>query len=198
MEMAMAFRPGLECGMMPAGSRYGVLSKAADRLRFSVYGGRRYLYTADLSSRVYRSAGRDDGFFGKSRLSVGYRFPILSESNLNHWVRRDCLRMVRAEEEESNGAEERAEVVEETPKIVTLGQPITVRKSELLTSPDFWVQVAIFVFTAGFVDAGFSGDWSRIGVLSKQTEEELQMAAVGVVPLAITLIWSLSERRKHL
>lgn len=63
-------------------------------------------------------------------------------------------------------------------------------------SADFWLQVAIFLFAAGFVDAGFSGDWSRIGVLTKETEGELQMAAIGVVPLAGTLIWSISQRRK--
>lgn len=95
---------------------------------------------------------------------------------------------VRAEKDE-NGAEE-------TPDVANLGQPIIIKKSALLTSLDFWLQVAIFVFAAGFVDAGFSGDWSRIGVLSRQTEEELQMAALGVVPLAATLIWSISQRRK--
>ncbi|KAL3693294.1 hypothetical protein R1sor_006945 [Riccia sorocarpa] len=66
----------------------------------------------------------------------------------------------------------------------------------LLLTTEFWLQAAIFLFAAGFIDAGFSGDWSRIGVLTKETEGELQMAAIGVVPLAGTLIWSIAQRRK--
>ncbi|KAL2634505.1 hypothetical protein R1flu_005984 [Riccia fluitans] len=66
----------------------------------------------------------------------------------------------------------------------------------IFLTTEFWLQAAIFLFAAGFVDAGFSGDWSRIGVLTKETEGELQMAAIGVVPLAGTLIWSIGQRKK--
>jgi len=39
----------------------------------------------------------------------------------------------------------------------------------------------------------YSGDWSRIGVLSKETEELLKLAAFLVVPLCIFLGLSFSD-----
>ncbi|RDX74076.1 hypothetical protein CR513_46222, partial [Mucuna pruriens] len=36
---------------------------------------------------------------------------------------------------------------------------------------------AIGIFGLGFVDAGYSGDWSRIGVITPQSEDLLQVAA---------------------
>ncbi|XP_059455644.1 uncharacterized protein LOC132185859 isoform X2 [Corylus avellana] len=39
----------------------------------------------------------------------------------------------------------------------------------------------------GFIDAG--GDWSRIGVISKETEDLLKLAAFAVAPLCIFLIF---------
>ncbi|XP_028793975.1 uncharacterized protein LOC114749620 [Neltuma alba] len=52
---------------------------------------------------------------------------------------------------------------------------------------------AIAVFGLGFVDAGYSGDWSRIGVITPQTEELLKIAAFVVVPLCVFLILSIPE-----
>lgn len=37
-----------------------------------------------------------------------------------------------------------------------------------------WYQGGIFVSILGLIDAAYSGDWSRIGVLSKETEATLQ------------------------
>ncbi|XP_073034354.1 uncharacterized protein [Primulina eburnea] len=53
------------------------------------------------------------------------------------------------------------------------------------------VQSAIGVFALGFIDAGYSGDWSRIGVISRQVEYFLKAAAFIVVPLCFFLIFSL-------
>ncbi|XP_056865842.1 uncharacterized protein LOC108854519 isoform X2 [Raphanus sativus] len=50
---------------------------------------------------------------------------------------------------------------------------------------------AVAVLGLGFIDAG--GDWSRIGVLSKETEELLKLAAFLVVPLCIFLGLSFSN-----
>ena len=41
-------------------------------------------------------------------------------------------------------------------------------------------QVAVVIGIAGVVDAGYSGDWSRIGALTHAQEEALQRVAVGV------------------
>ncbi|GAU20934.1 hypothetical protein TSUD_200840 [Trifolium subterraneum] len=38
-------------------------------------------------------------------------------------------------------------------------------------------RAAIGVFALGFIDAGYSGDWSRIGAITPQTEEFLRLAA---------------------
>ncbi|CAH8355661.1 unnamed protein product [Eruca vesicaria subsp. sativa] len=52
---------------------------------------------------------------------------------------------------------------------------------------------AITILGLGFIDAGYSGDWSRIGVLSTETEELLKLAAFLVVPLCIFLALSFSN-----
>ncbi|VVB10904.1 unnamed protein product [Arabis nemorensis] len=52
---------------------------------------------------------------------------------------------------------------------------------------------AIAVLGLGFIDAGYSGDWSRIGVISTETEELLKIAAFLVVPLCIFLALSFSN-----
>ncbi|TVU47973.1 hypothetical protein EJB05_07591, partial [Eragrostis curvula] len=49
------------------------------------------------------------------------------------------------------------------------------------------------LFALGFVDAGYSGDWSRIGAISKDTEELLKLGAYVVVPLSLALIFSVPE-----
>ncbi|XP_059455246.1 uncharacterized protein LOC132185495 [Corylus avellana] len=45
----------------------------------------------------------------------------------------------------------------------------------------------------GFIDAGYSGDWSRIGVISKETEDLLKLVAFVVAPSCIFLIFSFSR-----
>ncbi|KAF7806571.1 putative transmembrane protein [Senna tora] len=61
--------------------------------------------------------------------------------------------------------------------------PLTVSKPLL-------ARTAIAVFGLGFIDAGYSGDWSRIGVITPQSEEVLKIAAFAVVPLCVFLIFS--------
>ncbi|XP_015580375.2 uncharacterized protein LOC8265767 isoform X2 [Ricinus communis] len=53
---------------------------------------------------------------------------------------------------------------------------------------------AIAVFGLGFIDAG--GDWSRIGVISKESEDLLKLAAFAVIPLCIFLIFSISREQE--
>ncbi|GLT97610.1 hypothetical protein SLE2022_151660 [Rubroshorea leprosula] len=52
---------------------------------------------------------------------------------------------------------------------------------------------AVAVFGLGFIDAGYSGDWTRIGVIPKDAEDLLKVAAFVVVPLCIFLIFSFSK-----
>ncbi|CAN4084357.1 unnamed protein product [Withania somnifera] len=52
------------------------------------------------------------------------------------------------------------------------------------------VQAVVGVFALGFIDAGYSGDWSRIGVISKENEDLLKIAAFFVVPLCLFVIFS--------
>jgi hypothetical protein len=42
----------------------------------------------------------------------------------------------------------------------------------------------------------YSGDWSRIGALSKEKEELLRIAAYGVVPLSAAAVWAIGNRSK--
>ncbi|KAK4774216.1 hypothetical protein SAY87_029235 [Trapa incisa] len=60
-------------------------------------------------------------------------------------------------------------------------------------SPLLITQSALAVFGLGFIDAGYSGDWSRIGVISKEAEDLLKVAAFIVVPLCIFAIISISK-----
>ncbi|KAG0487887.1 hypothetical protein HPP92_006698 [Vanilla planifolia] len=55
---------------------------------------------------------------------------------------------------------------------------------------------AIAVFALGFIDAGYSGDWSRVGVLSNDAEVVLKSAAYLVVPLCFLLILFISGEEK--
>ncbi|KAL2338555.1 hypothetical protein Fmac_013001 [Flemingia macrophylla] len=59
--------------------------------------------------------------------------------------------------------------------------PLRVSKSVL-------ARAAIGVFGLGFIDAGYSGDWSRIGVITPEIEELIKVAAFLVAPLCIFLI----------
>ncbi|KAK7388412.1 hypothetical protein VNO78_23228 [Psophocarpus tetragonolobus] len=54
---------------------------------------------------------------------------------------------------------------------------------------------AIGLFGLGFLDAGYSGDWSRIGAITPHTEELLKVAAFLVLPLCIFLIFFLPTER---
>ncbi|XP_012071575.1 uncharacterized protein LOC105633562 isoform X2 [Jatropha curcas] len=55
-------------------------------------------------------------------------------------------------------------------------------------------QSAVAVFGLGFIDAG--GDWSRIGVISKESEDLLKIAAFVVIPLCIFLVFSISRKEQ--
>ncbi|KAE9462531.1 hypothetical protein C3L33_05564, partial [Rhododendron williamsianum] len=57
-------------------------------------------------------------------------------------------------------------------------------------------QSAVAVLGLGFIDAGYSGDWSRIGVISKETEDLLKLAAFVVVPLCLLLILNFSKKHE--
>ncbi|CAM6043362.1 unnamed protein product [Sphagnum compactum] len=63
-------------------------------------------------------------------------------------------------------------------------------------SMELLLQTVIVVFTLGFIDAGYSGDWSRIGALSKEKEELLRIAAYGVVALSAAAVWAIGNRGK--
>ncbi|XP_057968241.1 uncharacterized protein LOC131157851 [Malania oleifera] len=63
----------------------------------------------------------------------------------------------------------------------------------LKVSNTILARAMVAVFGLGFIDAGYSGDWSRIGVISKGSEDLLKAAAFVVVPLCLFLILSLSR-----
>ncbi|KAI5059170.1 hypothetical protein GOP47_0025489 [Adiantum capillus-veneris] len=58
-------------------------------------------------------------------------------------------------------------------------------------------QALICVLTLGFLDAGYSGDWSRIGVLSKELESAFRVGAYGVVPFSVILLWLISTSNQR-
>ncbi|RCV45962.1 hypothetical protein SETIT_9G494900v2 [Setaria italica] len=62
-----------------------------------------------------------------------------------------------------------------------------------LLSKSVLLRSGVALFALGFVDAGYSGDWSRIGAISKDTEDLLKKGAYVVVPLSLALIFSLPE-----
>ncbi|KAI3462612.1 hypothetical protein Pfo_019275 [Paulownia fortunei] len=61
-----------------------------------------------------------------------------------------------------------------------------------LSSSRILIQSAIGVFALGFI--GYSEDWSRIGVISRGTEDLLKAAAFLVVPLCLFVIFPLSKK----
>nr|DAD45456.1 TPA_asm: hypothetical protein HUJ06_003686 [Nelumbo nucifera] len=78
-----------------------------------------------------------------------------------------------------------------TEKLGTQREPIfPLRVSNVLLA-----RSAVAVFGLGFVDAG--GDWSRIGVISKENEELLKIASFIVVPLCLILIFSFSKQAEE-
>ncbi|XP_004507768.1 uncharacterized protein [Cicer arietinum] len=58
-------------------------------------------------------------------------------------------------------------------------------------------RAAIGVFALGFIDAGYSGDWSRIGVITSQSEELLRLAAFLVVPICVLFIFLLPKEPNY-
>ncbi|WCJ30164.1 hypothetical protein M5689_011738 [Euphorbia peplus] len=67
---------------------------------------------------------------------------------------------------------------------------------KLKLSKSLLARSAIAVFGLGFIDAGYSGDWSRIGVISKEIEEQLKVATFLVVPFCLLLIFYISSREE--
>ncbi|RXI01661.1 hypothetical protein DVH24_015010 [Malus domestica] len=55
-------------------------------------------------------------------------------------------------------------------------------------------RAAVAAFGLGFIDAGYSGDWSWIGAVSKESGELFKVAAFLVVPLCLFLIFFLLQR----
>ncbi|WOG97520.1 hypothetical protein DCAR_0416860 [Daucus carota subsp. sativus] len=55
-------------------------------------------------------------------------------------------------------------------------------------------QSVVAILGLGFVDAGYSGDWSRIGAISRETEDLLKLGAFVVVPLCLYFILSFSKK----
>ncbi|PWA90658.1 hypothetical protein CTI12_AA098460 [Artemisia annua] len=51
------------------------------------------------------------------------------------------------------------------------------QESKVNSSLKIVSQVGVAVLGLGFIDAGYSGDWSRIGVISKENEDLLKVAA---------------------
>nr|GMC91261.1 DNA-directed RNA polymerase subunit beta [Ipomoea batatas]GMD25899.1 DNA-directed RNA polymerase subunit beta [Ipomoea batatas]GMD28812.1 DNA-directed RNA polymerase subunit beta [Ipomoea batatas] len=66
----------------------------------------------------------------------------------------------------------------------------------LKLSKTLLAQSALGIFALGFIDAGYSGDWSRIGVISKESEHLLKISAFFVVPLCLFLIFYSSKKIK--
>ncbi|KAF9614353.1 hypothetical protein IFM89_018106 [Coptis chinensis] len=60
----------------------------------------------------------------------------------------------------------------------------------------FIARSVIAVLGLGFIDAGYSGDWSRIGAISKEFEESLRLAAYLVTPLCLFLIFSFTKEQE--
>ncbi|CAN6307564.1 unnamed protein product [Urochloa humidicola] len=65
-----------------------------------------------------------------------------------------------------------------------------------LLSKSALLRSGVALFALGFIDAGYSGDWSRVGAISKDTEDLLKLGAYAVVPLSLALIFSLSQDKK--
>ncbi|KAB2086623.1 hypothetical protein ERO13_A04G040700v2 [Gossypium hirsutum] len=67
-------------------------------------------------------------------------------------------------------------------------------KFQLKVSNTVIARSVVVLFGLGFIDAGYSGDWSRIGVISKDVEDLLKIAAFLVVPFCIFLVSSFSKQ----
>ncbi|KAK4415156.1 hypothetical protein Salat_2622800 [Sesamum alatum] len=70
----------------------------------------------------------------------------------------------------------------------------TPNKAFRFPSTKLLIQSAVGLFALGFIDAGYSGDWSRIGVISRGAEDLIKAATFVVVPFCLFLIFSLSKK----
>ncbi|CAL5352728.1 unnamed protein product [Camellia sinensis] len=66
----------------------------------------------------------------------------------------------------------------------------------LRVSNTILAQSVVTVLELEFIDAGYSGDWSRIGVISKEAENLLKLTAFVVIPLCHFLIFSFSKKQE--
>ncbi|XP_028086987.1 uncharacterized protein LOC114287741 isoform X2 [Camellia sinensis] len=64
----------------------------------------------------------------------------------------------------------------------------------LRVSNTILAQSVVTVLGLGFIDAG--GDWSRIGVISKEAENLLKLTTFVVIPLCLFLIFSFSKKQE--
>ncbi|XP_074578451.1 uncharacterized protein LOC141834950 [Curcuma longa] len=76
------------------------------------------------------------------------------------------------------------------------GEESTTSAFSLSAATSTLARPALAAFGLGFLDAGYSGDWSRIGAISKETEEFLKIAAYFVIPLCFLLIYFISYGKK--
>ncbi|KAL0559174.1 hypothetical protein IC582_003764 [Cucumis melo] len=72
-------------------------------------------------------------------------------------------------------------------------QPNQFKFPSLRVSNPLLARSVVSVLGLGFVDAGYSGDWSRIGAITKETEELLKIGAFLVVPFCVFLVFSFSK-----
>ncbi|URD90647.1 serine carboxypeptidase-like [Musa troglodytarum] len=112
---------------------------------------------------------------GKSLASRCRWFPHLLPCSRN----RRQLKPARAKKENIGGDSQAAETT------------FSLRASKAVLA-----RSAVALFGLGFLDAGYSGDWSRIGVISKETEDLLKIAAYLVTPLCLLLVFYISDGEK--
>ena len=67
--------------------------------------------------------------------------------------------------------------------------PLRVRVSNTVLS-----RAAVAAFGFGFINEGYSGDWSGIGAIAKESEELLKVAAFVVVPLCLFSFFSFPKK----
>eukprot|EP01023_Acetabularia_acetabulum_P046123 TRINITY_DN4718_c0_g1_i1.p3 TRINITY_DN4718_c0_g1~~TRINITY_DN4718_c0_g1_i1.p3 ORF type:complete len:161 (-),score=28.54 TRINITY_DN4718_c0_g1_i1:351-833(-) len=66
---------------------------------------------------------------------------------------------------------------------------------------NFWIPAAYLLFVTGSIDAGYSGDWSRIGAISNDTEEIMKVVSIGFGFLHIAsvgAVFALGKQREKL
>eukprot|EP01025_Chloroclados_australasicus_P003420 TRINITY_DN10803_c0_g1_i4.p3 TRINITY_DN10803_c0_g1~~TRINITY_DN10803_c0_g1_i4.p3 ORF type:complete len:164 (-),score=13.79 TRINITY_DN10803_c0_g1_i4:41-532(-) len=66
---------------------------------------------------------------------------------------------------------------------------------------NFWIPVAYLLFVSAVVDGGYSGDWSRIGAISKETEEIMKTVSIGFGLLhfgCVGFVFAAGKQRKQL